>query len=112
MRRTFVALLVAVAAPALADPKPTLAIVAIDGDDPPSAKPADAVTEALRAEASGKSRYTPKGSAKETWAAQLKAECKPLVPACSIAIGTAVGADYVLAGELETRGGHRVLTLG
>src|SRR5690349_23054155 len=107
MRSTLVAaILASLATHAIADPKPTLTVVAIDADDPSSAKPAEAITEALRAESAGKSRYTPKGLAKDVWAAQLKAECKPLVPSCSTAIGTAIGADYVLAGELETRGGH------
>lgn len=104
--------LVLIASTAIAEPKPEVAIVGIEGKDVDSAKAADTLTATLRTYAGAKSGlYQPKGTPKQLAAAVLKADCKASVPACAVTIGTAMATDYVLAGQIETRGKHYVLTL-
>ncbi len=101
--------LVAMCATAAADPKPTLAIVDVIPKDAEIGKTADAVTAALRANKPGP--YQLKGSRKEVAAAAIKADCDARKPTCAAAIGAALDVDYVLVGELESRGDHPVLAL-
>jgi hypothetical protein len=98
-------------------PERTVAIASIEAYEPMLEKPATALTTALRAHAAkrpaGKKprRYTPKGTPKEIAAATIAAECSPTQRACAATVGTAVGAEFVLAGQLEQRGTHYVLLL-
>lgn len=101
----------ALAATAAADPRQTIAVVAIDGID---LRPGDAnaLTSALRVQASAKSgKYRSKGTPKEIEKAVFAAECKAPERACAVAIGTKLAVDYVLAGEIVARGARYVLTL-
>jgi len=103
------AILACLAAPAHAEPKPTLAVAAIEGADVASSALADTVTAALQRIKTG--RYQVKGTAKQIAAAVTAAECKPTRPACAVTVGTTLGVDYVLAGEATKRGKHQVLVL-
>jgi TolB-like protein len=97
------------AVPAFADPKPTIAVAGIDGADSESVPLATTLTRTLQSMKTG--RYQVKGTAKQIAAALVKAECRVTQTACAVAVGSALGVDYVLAGEVTKRGKHQVLVL-
>jgi hypothetical protein len=95
-----------------ADDKPSVAVLEIVAKDTSLDRAASAVTAALRTRAGAKtSGYKVKGSRKEIDTAMLAAECSTIQASCSVALATKVGADYAIVGELDRRGGHRILTL-
>jgi TolB-like protein len=95
-----------------AEKKPTLAVLNIADIDGLSAKAADALVAALRVEANAKSSsYVVKASPKDTQAAIMTAECSTDTPSCAAKLGTKLGADYTIAGELEKRGKNYIVTL-
>ena len=111
LRAALACVVLALATPAAAGPKPTIAVIAVEGKDITSAKVGDAITTALRAEVAAKGRYSAKGSVKEIWTASVKAECKAIQPTCASAIGAALGVDYVIAGEADSRAKHYMVSL-
>lgn len=101
MKRAFAIWVVLVAAPAHAEDRHALAVVSVVAKDAPSAKPADAITAAIRAEASGKaSEYRVVGTGKEVAAATVAAECNAAEPRCAAKIGAALDAELAITGEL------------
>jgi TolB-like protein len=104
-----IAVLALLATAAVADPKPTIAIAGIDAADSESVPLATTLTQSLQTMKTG--RYQVKGTAKQVAAALVKAECRVTQTACVVAVGSALGADYVLAGEVTKRGKHQVLVL-
>lgn len=112
MRQRLVAIAVTLLATfthAVADKKPTLVVAGVDGKDPTAHKLADALTAALRSVAGG--RYQVKGTPKQIEQAVIAAECKVFDRACATKIGTVIGVDYVLSGEVDKRGTRHILVL-
>lgn len=104
--------LAAVAPIARADDKPAIAVIGVMAKDTELARAADAMTTALRAQAGRKtSGYKLKGTKKQIDTAILSAECSSIQPTCAAGLGSALSADYTIAGELERRGTHEVLVL-
>jgi len=102
-----IALLLLLTSTAYAD-KPSLAVLGVAPKDHGLIANANAITATIRSQAKA---YTLKGSPKEVTKASDAADCSPLEPACSTKLGAALGADYAIAGELERRGNHQILTL-
>ncbi len=89
-----------------------IAIIAIVAKDAPSLRPAETITAAVRVQAGDKaSEYRVVASGKDSDAAAVAAECQAAEPRCAAKIGAALGAELVLAGELERRGTHHTLVL-
>jgi len=97
---------------AIADSKPSMAILEIVPRDHGLVAAADAMTAAIRAKARAKtSGYTVKGTPKEVDDAMLASECNAIQPRCAVGLGETLAADYAIAGELERRGTHQILLL-
>jgi hypothetical protein len=101
---------------ASADDKRSVAVLSVIARDAPKDKvlinAAQKITETLRTHASAKSGdYRLKGTPKEVDAAMIAGECDPMQNPCAAKLGAALGADYVIAGNLERRGDHAVLVL-
>ncbi|CAN5911401.1 hypothetical protein BH11MYX3_BH11MYX3_03870 [soil metagenome] len=95
-----------------AEDKSTIAVIGVQGRDALADKVADGLTLALRKQASAKTGvYRALGSRKDLMGALRRAECRALEPVCSTTIGTDLGADFVLTGELETRSKRYTLVL-
>jgi hypothetical protein len=110
--KALVALLaLSLARTAVADGKQTLAIVI----DPKAGaiKMTDAVVVQIRVLAGRKAeRFRVAVTDKATAAVSRAAECKAIEPACAAKIGAQLGVEYVLSGEVESRGQHLVLVAG
>lgn len=101
-----------VAATAHAGDKRPLTVLAIEPRDEALAKSADAITRAIRTQASAKkSEFRIAGKPKDIETATLAAECSSIQARCAAKLGSELGAELVIAGELERRGTHQVLTL-
>jgi hypothetical protein len=111
MRQLATVVLIAMCATAAADPKPTIAIMAIDPKGIEAAELANTLTTAMRGLAAKSGRFRAKGTQRELVDAYAKLDCEAVKPACAAAIGAAVGVDFVMTGELEPRGDHPVLSL-
>lgn len=112
MRSLCIALLL-ITATASADDRRPLTVLAIEPRDAALAKSADAITRAIRTEASAKkSEFRVQGKPKAIEAATLAAECSSIEARCAAKLGEGLGAEVVISGELERRGTHQVLTLG
>ena len=105
--RDFLLALVLIASTAHAE-KPTLAVLGVAPKDHALVANANAITATIRAQAKS---YTLKGTPKQITKLSDAADCSALEPACSTKLGVALGADYAIAGELERRGEHQILTL-
>ncbi|HEU0029361.1 MAG TPA: hypothetical protein VFQ53_01925 [Kofleriaceae bacterium] len=112
MRIVVIAILLVSASVAAADDaRPTIVFTGVAGTDPAAERASDAATAAIQKAAARSKRYRAIGTPKQIFAAVQKAECKAMATPCAVAIGKAMAADYVLAGELERRGTHNILTL-
>ena len=103
------ALLAVLASAVHAEPKRSLVMAGVDGHDSESVPLAEKVASALRGVKSP--RYRLKGSPKQIAAALVKAECRVTQTPCAAAVGAALSAEYVLAGEATRKGSHQVLVL-
>jgi hypothetical protein len=111
MRALIVAVLL-MAAVAHADDKRPLTVLAIEPKDEALAKSAGAVTRMIRTQAGAKkSEFRVVGTAKQIDAAMLASECSAIQARCAAKLGDGLGAEVVIAGELERRGTHQVLVL-
>ena len=104
--------LVALPGLARAEPKKTLAIN-VDGKEPESGKTAEVVATTLRTLASAKkARYQLQGTRPQVIQTIRDLECTSTELACAAAVGAKLGVDYMLVGQVETRGTHRVIVVG
>ena len=92
-----------------AEPKRSLVMAGVDGVDSESVPLAEKLASALRGVKSP--RYQVKGTPKQIAPALVKAECRITQTACAAAVGAALSADVVLAGEATRKGTHQVLVL-
>ncbi len=103
--------LVALTSLAVAEARPTVAIV-VDPKDRDAFKAADALTAHLRTFAGKKSeRLAPKGTDKDWRAAKREAACTPLTLACAVKLGELLDVDFIVTGEVETRAQRRVVVI-
>ncbi len=112
MLRVAVLAIVALAGAARADDRPAAIVIGVVAKDAPSAAPADAITATIRTRAAAKaSDYRVVATPKQIETALHDADCDRAQPRCEAEVGKALGADVVLAGELERRGTHQTLVL-
>jgi hypothetical protein len=92
-----------------AEPKRSLVVAGVDAVDSESVPLAEKLLAALRGVKSP--RYAIKATPKQVAAALVKAECRVTQTPCAAAVGAALAAEYVLAGEATRKGAHQVLVL-
>ncbi|MEO8705342.1 MAG: hypothetical protein ABI867_35190 [Kofleriaceae bacterium] len=91
---------------------PSVAILGVEAIDHGVEAAADKLTAGIREHAGKRgARYESKIRAKPIRDAIVTAECKVMQATCATAVGTALGVDFVIAGELTKRGTHQVLVL-
>lgn len=111
MRVLIVAAVLAASA-AHADDKRPLTVLAIEPKDEGLAKSAAAVTRVIRSQAGAKKgEFRVVGTTKQIDSAMLASECSAIQARCAAKLGDGLGAELVIAGELERRGTHQVLVL-
>lgn len=104
-------LVLALAGVAIAEPRPTVAII-VDAKDRDALRAADTLTAHLRTFAGKKSeRMAPKGTDKAWRAARREAACTPLTLACAVKLGELLGVDFIVTGQVETRAQRRVVVI-
>lgn len=107
MARALVVMVVLLlAGSAVADPAPPTFAVELRARDKLADKATAGLNAGLRAAGAVKgATYVAKGGAVEMQRALAAAECLIWMHACAVTVGEKLGVDYMIVGELESRGG-------